>query len=110
MTRKLFFALAIILTCSVANAEQTMPQTWWWDIWAVYKYESTGPENKLEQRREKWGAMNEAQRQAAISQFRPEWLKMSFAQRKKAAEDAWAWERAHKVDVPVQHAPLIPDR
>ncbi|MDQ2867360.1 MAG: hypothetical protein M3R59_02955 [Verrucomicrobiota bacterium] len=108
MTKRLVFALVIFLACSVAYG-QPMPQATWWDVWANYKYVSAGPANQIEQRKEKFAAMSEGEKQAAISGFSQEWLRMSFAQRKQAANDAWAWQRAHQGDVPVQHGTLHDD-
>jgi hypothetical protein len=105
-----FIALAAVVACSIANAAQPMPQPMWWDIYMTYKYLSTGPENQLEQRREKWAEMNDAQRDAATPQsVRQAWLNMSMGQRQQAANEASAWQRAHQGEVPVQHSTLHDD-
>jgi hypothetical protein len=113
MTGKFFVFEAAILffgCCMIANAAQPMPQQMWWDVYMTYKYESTGPANQVEQRVEKWAAMNDAQKDAATPQsVRQTWLSMSMDQRKQAAEEASAWLHAHQGDVPVQHATLHDD-
>ncbi len=105
-----FIVLTVVVACSLANAAQPMPEQMWWDIYASYKYLSTGPENQLEQRREKWAEMSDGQKDAATPQsVRQAWLSMSMGQRQQAADQAWAWQRAHQGDVPVQHSTLHDD-
>ena len=105
-----FVGLAAVVACSVANAAQPMPQQMWWDVYMTYKYESGGPVNQVEQRVEKWAAMNDAQKDAATPQsVRQAWLKMSMGQRQQAANEASAWLHAHEGNVPVQHATLHDD-
>ena len=87
-----------------------MPQQMWWDIYMTYQYLSTGPEDQLEQRREKWADMSDAQRDAATPQsVKQEWLNMSMDQRKQAADEAYAWQRSHRGEVPIQHGELHDD-
>jgi hypothetical protein len=96
MRTKLFVALAMLAGCSIANAAQEMPQQTWWDAIMTYTYLSSGSPDKLEQRREKWADMSDDQKDAAIPQaVRQKWLQMSMRQRQSAAQDAWAWLRAH---------------
>ena len=105
-----FIALSAVVACSIANAGQPMPQQMWWDIYMTYKYLSTGPENQLEQRREKWADMSDAQRDAATPQsVKQAWLNMSMDQRKQAANEASAWQHAHKGEVPIQNGTLHDD-
>jgi hypothetical protein len=105
-----FIALAAVVACSIANAAQPMPQSMWWDVYMTYKYLSTGPENQLEQRRQRWADMNDAQRDAATPQsVRQAWLSMSMDQRKQAANQASAWQHAHQGEVPIQHGTLHDD-
>jgi len=92
MIKSLFVALAIFIGCSITNAGQEMPQQMWWDIYQSYQYVIAGPKDKMEQRREKWAAMNDAQRDAATPQsVRERWLNMSLSERQKVSQEAWSY-------------------
>lgn len=93
MKKKLLVPLIIIfLGCSLANAGQEMPQQMWWDIYQSYQYVISGPKTQMEQRREKWSNMNDAQRDAATPQsVRLKWLNMSMGERQQASQTAWSF-------------------